>query len=50
VDAEEFIILPHSEALPVSACPCCQKPFETLVAAQRIADIMFPLVPVVRRP
>jgi hypothetical protein len=43
VDAKEFIILPHSEGLPVSACPCCQKPFETLRTAQRTADIMFPL-------
>jgi hypothetical protein len=46
VDVEEWIILPHSEALPVSACPCCQKPFSSLQAAQHTADIMFPKVPV----
>jgi hypothetical protein len=37
-----WLIMPRSEGLPVSECPCCNKPFATQKAAILCADVLFP--------
>ena len=39
---DRWLIMPRSEGLPVSECPCCNKPFATQKAAILCADVLFP--------
>jgi hypothetical protein len=36
------IMPPPSERLPLDRCPCCDKPFQTMRAAQLVADMLYP--------
>ena len=36
-----FVILPKSDGLALDRCPCCDKPFRTMRAAQLVADAVY---------
>jgi hypothetical protein len=41
---DRWLIMPRSEGLPVSVCPCCDKPFATAQSARLCADVLFPIL------
>jgi hypothetical protein len=38
---EGWVILPKSDGLALDRCPCCDKPFRTMRAAQLVADQVY---------
>jgi hypothetical protein len=36
-----FVILPKSDGLALDRCPCCDKPFRNMRAAQLVADAVY---------
>jgi len=40
---EAWIIVPPAPRATMSTCPCCDRPFATPRAAQRIADEVYPM-------
>jgi len=41
--SDGFIILPRSDGLAISECPCCDRRFDTVRQASMAADMLFPM-------